>query len=305
MEVQAVQPFILTFKDNLLQNLNVFARDIKLSHSIFAMPFVGVALSLTGVDGVSGLQLCKVIFCMILARSFAMGMNRYLDRDIDAANQRTRVRALPAGDASPRIYLTITMFFGLGFIAASFTLSDLAGWLSPLLLAVLAFYSLMKKISWLTHWYLGVCLGLAPIAAEIALFNRVSMDVVLVGLAVTFWTAGFDLLYSLQDQEFDRAQGLYSAPSKLGHKAAIRLSRLSFLFMIFALISAGILSIAGMWWYIGVILVGGILIAEHWVIRDAMHTGHSNKINVAFFNLNAAVSVIFFIFSLVDAYAKS
>jgi len=300
-----VQTFILTFKEQILQNLNVFARDIKLSHSIFAMPFIGVALSLTGVNGVTGQQLCKVILCMILARSFAMGMNRYLDRDIDAANHRTRSRALPAGNASPGAYLAITMLCGLGFIAAAFTLSALAGWLSPLLLAVLALYSLMKKISWLTHWYLGMCLGLAPIAAEIALFNHMSIDVAFVGLAITFWTAGFDLLYSLQDQDFDRAHGLHSAPSKLGHKVAIRLSRLSFFFMVVSLLCAGLLSIAGVWWYIGVIFVGGILIAEHWVIRDAMHTGHSTKINLAFFNLNAAVSVIFFIFSLVDAYAKS
>ena len=285
--------------------LGVFAKDIKLSHSIFALPFVGVALTLTGVAGVSITRLAHIVICMIFARSFAMGMNRYLDRDFDAANERTVTRALPAGLVSARAYLSVTLAFGALFVAVAFSLSELAGLLSPLLLAVLAFYSVMKRVSWLTHWYLGFCLGLAPLAAEIALFNRVSASVALVGVAVAFWTAGFDLLYSLQDKSFDKLNGLHSVPAKLGHRAAIWLSRASFVTMVGCLVTAGGVATTGIWWDLGVVAVGLILFYEHWLIRGAMITGTSRRINVAFFNLNALVSVIFLAFSLVDAYVQN
>jgi 4-hydroxybenzoate polyprenyltransferase len=284
--------------------LGVFAKDIKLSHSIFALPFVGVALTLTGVNGVSVAQLARVVICMIFARSFAMGMNRYLDRGFDATNERTRTRALPSGLVSSRFYLAITLVFGALFIAAAFSLSQLAGSLSPLLLVVLAFYSMMKRISWLTHWYLGFCLGLAPVAAEIALFSRVSVSVAFVGVAVAFWTAGFDLLYSLQDKNFDMSNGLHSVPAKFGHQAAIWLSRVSFIAMIICLVVAGNAAMSDFYWDLGVVAVGLVLFYEHWLTRDAMVAGTSARINVAFFNLNALVSILFFLFALADAYVQ-
>ena len=287
-----------------LENLKIFARDIKLSHSIFALPFVGVTLTITGLSEVTSLKILKIIVCMVTARSFAMGVNRYLDKDIDAINQRTRSRALPSGIANSKIYLAITTAFGLVFVVGAFSLSNLAGFLSPLLLMVLALYSLMKKISWLTHWYLGICLGLAPVATQLALFDTVTMPIGLVAVAVAAWTAGFDLLYSLQDREFDQAHGLHSAPAKIGHRGAIWLSRGSFFVMVLALTLVGWVSSVGYWWYLGVVAVGTILCFEHWLIRGAMLTGKSDKINMAFFNLNALVSVLFFLFALVDMYVR-
>ncbi len=300
-----MQVISLDWRMDFMQNLRAFARDIKLSHSIFALPFVGVALLLSGPLDITAFKFLKIVVCMILARSFAMGMNRFLDRDIDAANSRTKMRVLPSGSASPRSYLIITTACGVLFIATAFSLSKLAGYLSPPLLVVLAFYSLMKKLSWLTHWYLGLCLGLAPLAAEIALFGRVTTPVVLVGLAVALWTAGFDLLYSLQDQDFDRQHGLHSAPAKLGHIAAIWLSRASFAVMMVALVFAGMAAGGGIFWYSGVAVVAAILSVEHWLIRDAMRLGTSDKINMAFFNLNAMVSVLFLFFVAVDFYVKN
>lgn len=281
-----------------------FAKDIKLGHSVFALPFVGVALTLTGLPGVSIQRIGQIIASMVLARSFAMGMNRYLDRDIDAKNERTKTRAIPAGAVTPKGFLAVTLACGVGFVAMSYSLSDLSGRLSPFLLFVLAFYSYMKRLSWLTHWYLGMCLGLAPVAAEIALFSRVSRPVMMVGVAVLFWTAGFDLLYSLQDKEFDKSNGLHSAPSKLGHRAAIWLSRISFALMIAALLTAGHLAGVGLWWNCGVGAVATILFYEHWIIRGAMVTGTSERINLAFFNMNALVSVVFFLFAVVNTYVR-
>lgn len=303
MEVQDLQS--VTLKESQRSALGLFsefARDIKFSHSIFALPFVGVALTRTGLPGVSWQSLSLIILCMVLARSFAMGMNRYLDRNIDAGNIRTSARALPSGKVGPGGYLAITLICGLLFMGASFGLSPLAGWLSPVLLIVLTLYSLMKKISWLTHWYLGLCLGLAPIAAQIALFGEVTMPVVLIGLAVAFWTAGFDLLYSLQDREFDQRNGLHSVPAKLGHRWAIWLSRLSFVCMSVCLSMVSVFSSVGWAWWAGVIVVTAVLATEHWLVRDAMIDGVSSKINLAFFNLNALVSVLFFIFAALDFY---
>lgn len=300
-----MQALPVSKKNRWPQAVAVFASDIKLSHSIFALPFVGVALTITGIAGVTAFQWIKILGCMVFARSFAMGMNRYLDRGIDALNSRTKVRALPSGLVDPRLYLAITITCGMAFVAMSFGLSKLAGFLSPVLLVVLAFYSIMKKLSWMTHWYLGICLGLAPVAAEIALFGRITLPVALVGFAVAAWTAGFDLLYSLQDKEFDKEQGLHSVPSRLGHKAAIWLSRASFIVMICALILSGELAHVGPIWYVGVMVVACILAFEHWTIREAMVTGTSSKINLAFFNLNALVSVMFFLFSALDVYVKS
>jgi 4-hydroxybenzoate polyprenyltransferase len=304
MEVQNLQDLPIGQRGlKVLDSIGVFIRDIKLSHSVFALPFVGVAITLTGLNDLDGRRLGLIVICMVLARSFAMGMNRYLDRSIDALNVRTISRALPSGKVSAKAYLAVTLACGCFFLLASFQLSSFAGVLSPVLLVVLGGYSLMKRLSWLTHWYLGICLGLAPLAAEIALFGRVSMKIILVGLAVAFWTAGFDLLYSLQDRQFDVDQGLHSAPARLGFRSAIWLSRLSFAAMIIFLLMAGFVAGVGVFWWLGVATVAGILGVEHWMIRGAMTSGTSDKINAAFFNLNAMVSVVFLLFAALNAYA--
>lgn len=296
-----MQTDVVASSNSITRSFRVFANDIKLSHSVFALPFVGVALTLTEVSSVSATRLVEIILCMIFARSFAMGMNRYLDREIDAENGRTVGRAIPSGKLSETAYLLLTAAFGVAFVVTTFSLSTLAGVLALPLLVVLAAYSFMKKLTWLTHWYLGVCLGLAPVASEIALFDRVTLPVAMIGLAVAFWTAGFDLLYSLQDREFDVNKGLHSVPAKLGHRAAIWLSRASFAVMTGILFYVGLITNAGFWWFLGVAVVSGILTWEHWIIRDAMVHGTSNKINVAFFNLNAMVSVLFFVFAIMSA----
>lgn len=286
----------------LSKSFGAFAADIKLSHSIFALPFVGTGLLMAGVNEMELSQLVLIILSMVSARSFAMGMNRYLDSDLDSDNSRTSMRAIPSGRLNRRTCLAWSLAFAVIFIVAANSLSSLAGLLAFPLLIVLSFYSFMKRISWMTHWYLGVCLGLAPIAAQIAIKDTVTLPVLLTGGAVALWTAGFDLLYSLQDRVFDVERGLQSVPAKFGPKAALGLSIASFVGMIVLLSLAGHYATVGRWYWGGLSFVGLILCYEHWLVRDAWHHGVSKNISAAFFNVNALVSVAFFVCAVMDAY---
>lgn len=286
--------------NKLSRSFRAFAMDIKLSHSVFALPFVATGLIVGDVSFPGLRAMGLILVCMISARSFAMGMNRYLDADIDADNQRTKVRAIPSGEMSKQACLNWSLAFAVVFVISASLLSTLAGLLSVPLLVILAAYSFMKRWTWLTHWYLGVCLGLAPMAAQIALSGEVTLPVALVGVAVTVWTAGFDLLYSLQDRDYDKRNNLHSVPARLGPKAALILSIASFTAMFACLWVVGNLISGGPLFYVGVLSVILILAYEHWLVRDAWTTGCSKNINAAFFTSNAFVSVLFFAFTFLD-----
>lgn len=284
------------------KSFGAFASDIKLSHSIFALPFVGTGLLIANITEIDARQIVLIVISMITARSFAMGMNRFLDSEIDRENTRTLKRAIPSGRLNRKTCLAWSLVFALGFILAAGALSNLAGWLSVPLLIVLSLYSFMKRLSWLTHWYLGMCLGLAPIAAQIALQDTVTLPVTLIGMAVALWTAGFDLLYSLQDTAFDKAKGLHSVPARFGPHAALALSIASFAGMILLLWTAGTLTGAGSWYWSGLWLILVILCFEHWLVRDAWQHGTSKRISAAFFNANAFVSIAFFTCVFIDKF---
>jgi 4-hydroxybenzoate polyprenyltransferase len=239
---------------------------------------------------------------MVTARSFAMGMNRYLDHEIDARNPRTRLRKIPAGELAAHHGLGWSLAAAALFLAAAFALSPLAAFCAPFLLAILGAYSFLKRLTWATHWYLGLCLGLAPIAVEIALSGQVSLPVLAVGAAVALWTAGFDLLYALQDMDFDREAGLNSFPARFGPATTLRMSRWCFVLMIALLVSAGRLAGLHGLYFAGVAAVAAILGYEQWIVRDARVTGASTRLNVAFFNANAYVSVVFLAFVALDRF---
>ncbi len=289
---------------SILKSFSAFATDIKISHSIFALPFVGTGLLVANVLGVDLRQIVLIVFCMVTARSFAMGMNRFLDSEIDSDNQRTMNRAIPAGRLNKRTCLAWSLSFATLFVIGAASLSALAGWLAIPLLVILSSYSLMKRVSWLTHWYLGICLGLAPIAAQIAIQGIATLPVILIGCAVAFWTAGFDLLYSLQDRVFDLGKGLHSVPAKFGARITLILSILSFVGMISFLSLAGYLADMGVWYWFGLSIVAAVLVFEHWLVRDAWREGISSRISAAFFNANAVVSIVFFAFVVLDKFAS-
>lgn len=282
-----------------------FASDIKLAHSVFALPFAAAAFFIGNIPPPSLKQSILLLLCMVMARTTAMGMNRFLDRHIDRSNPRTRSRKIPSGQLTASQSLFWSVMAALGFVFAAMSLTPLAGYLAIPLLFVLVAYSWMKRLTWVTHWYLGFCLGLAPMAIEIAMVGRLSLPVFFLGVAVTFWTGGFDILYSLQDLDFDKKLGLYSVPSKFGPARAIWLSRLSFALMIGFLSAVGLLASQSWPYFFGVFVVGSILVAEQWLVREAKITGRSSHIGLAFFNLNAWVSVVFFGFVLLDYWVQS
>ncbi|MBI2603614.1 MAG: UbiA family prenyltransferase [Deltaproteobacteria bacterium] len=283
------------------QTLKLFAGDIKLSHSIFALPFVMASLVFLQFEG-PWWKLVWIILCMISARSYAMGLNRYLDREGDAKNPRTSARMIPSGRLSPQSSLAWSLCFGLLFCFFAFQLNPLAGVLSPFILCILGFYPFMKKLSWLTHWYLGFCLGLSPLAASVAISGKIEEDLLLLGLAIMLWTGGFDIIYALQDQEFDRSLGLKSFPARFGVKHSLMISRLSFLMMLVCLTVLGVRTETGLLYYTGLLLITLILVREQVLVGDSREGAVSKNINAAFFSINAWVGVIFYIFTQLDAW---
>ena len=271
-----------------------FAGDIKLAHSIFALPFAASAFVIGHLPLPTIGQTVSLLLAMVSARSFAMGMNRYIDRNIDAENPRTTQRGIPSQKLSERAALGWCGLSAVCLLLAAFTLSKMAGILSVPLLFVLAFYSYWKRFSWLAHWYLGLCLGFAPVAVCIAIKGSAPLAVTLLGIAITMWTAGFDILYSLQDIAFDRGKGLRSIPSRFGPAPAILVSRSCFITMITLLLWVGHFASRGAIYYAGVLAIALILFYEQYLIRDAKLTGKSKNISAAFFNANAYVSVAFF-----------
>jgi 4-hydroxybenzoate polyprenyltransferase len=284
---------------SLIERARTFGRMIKFSHSVFALPFALVsgliAWSRVGVT-LTPVDVVLLLVCMVSARTAAMGFNRVADRDIDAINPRTRNREIPAGKISIREARAFTVLACVTFIAASFAVNTLCGILSLPLLALLLGYSLTKRYTSAAHFVLGLCLGAAPIGVWFALTGSFSWPPILLGLGVTLWTAGFDIYYSCQDESFDRETGLRSIPARLGALRSIRLVRIVHGLASTAFITFGLLAGMGPIFFAGLAGVIGILVYEAWLLRS----GDLSRIDLAFFNLNGYVSILFAASTLVD-----
>ena len=280
----------------VLHNLRTTLEMIKWEHSIFALPFAlcGAMLAAGGLPTVH--QLTWIVVAMVAARSAAMAFNRLADATIDAANPRTRTRALPAGSLSPAFVTTFVVISCAIFVLAAAQLNRLTLILSPIALGVLLAYSYTKRFTRWSHLVLGLALGIAPSAAWIAVRGSLDPRIVLLTAAVTFWVGGFDVLYACQDYEFDRSADLHSIPRFLGIPGALWVARLfhvSMLMLLIALVAVfglGKLAIAG------VIVVAMLLAYEHSLVsaRDL------SKLNAAFFTMNGVISVVFFVFVAAD-----
>jgi 4-hydroxybenzoate polyprenyltransferase len=276
----------------VLRNLRVTLEMIKWEHSIFALPFALCGAMLAAGGWPTAHQVAWIIVAMVAARSAAMAFNRLADASIDAANPRTSTRALPAGQLTPAFVATFVVISSAVFIAAAAELNRLALWLSPLALAVLLLYSYTKRFTRWSHLVLGFALGIAPSGAWIAVRGSLDPRILLLTAAVTFWVAGFDVLYACQDFDFDRSSGLHSIPRYLGISRALWVARAFHLIML--LLLAALLATFGMGKLAitGVAVVAVLLAYEHSLVS----AGDLRKLNAAFFTMNGVISVVFFVF---------
>jgi 4-hydroxybenzoate polyprenyltransferase len=260
---------------------------IKFSHTLFALPFalLSAALAAEGIPRLS--VLLKILAAMVGARSAAMAHNRLVDREIDAANPRTATRALPAGKLSVAFVRVFFIASIAVFLAAAASLNRLTLLLSPVALALLLVYAYTKRFTAASHLVLGLCLSLAPMGAWIAVRGALDWTPILLGLAVLVWTAGFDILYSLQDEEHDRRAGLKSIPSVLGTRPALVLSAVLHAAMVPLLFAVWKLSGGGALFAIGVAATAAVLLYQHAILKP----GDLSRINTAFFTANGIVSL--------------
>lgn len=289
---------------------------IKFSHTIFAMPFalVGFALGFSMVTtsgaGSNGeqaavgdflsssilLKLVLVILCMVFARSAAMAFNRYLDRHFDALNPRTAIREIPAGVLKADSVLWFTIACSLLFIGCTFFINRLCFLLSPVALLVVLGYSYTKRFTPLCHLILGLGLSLAPIGAYLAVVGHFDLLPILFSITVITWVSGFDIIYALQDEEFDKAQRLYSIPAALGKAKALRVSE------VLHLLSAATVVLAGWWgnfnwlYWVGVMVFAGMLVYQHSIVKP----NDLRRVNLAFMTANGIASVVFAVFVISD-----
>lgn len=305
---------------------------IKFSHTIFAMPFalIGFFLALFSygyldivlVNGPEhtyygipsdffesypqnfkslGLRFLLILLCMIFARSAAMAFNRYLDRHIDAKNPRTAIREIPKGTVSANSALAFTIISCVLFLVTCFFINRICFYLSPVALLVVLGYSYTKRFTPLCHLILGVGLSLAPIGAYLAVTGKFDFLPILFSLAVIFWVSGFDIIYSLQDEEFDKSQKLYSMPAWLGKAKALGVSKFLHLLSAAAIIIAGTYGHFGWIYWIGVALFVLMLGYQHSLVKP----NDLSKVNIAFMTANGIASVVFAVFVITDLFISN
>ena len=298
---------------------------VKFSHTIFALPFafIGFFLAIkflkvpeTFVPGWHttiypagylennipvtlkeyGIRLALVILCMVFARSAAMAFNRYLDRKIDALNPRTAVREVPKGIITPQNALLFTFVCCLLFMGTTYFINSICFYLSPVALLVVLGYSYTKRFTSLCHLVLGLGLSLAPIGAYLAVTGAFNLLPLLFSFAVIFWVSGFDIIYALQDEEFDKAQQLNSIPARVGKKRALGISELLHLLSLGFVVFAGKAGHFGPLYWLGVLVFGGMLLYQHSIVKY----NDLRRVNVAFMTANGIASVVFAVFVIAD-----
>lgn len=274
------------------------------AHSIFALPFamIGFFLGVTTTDNpFNWIKLALVLLCMVFARNAAMAFNRYLDRNIDAKNPRTVMRDIPAGRVSANEALLFVIFNCVLFIITTAFINSLCFYLSPLALFVVLFYSYTKRFTALCHLVLGLGLSLAPIGAYIAVTGVFNLVPVLYSFAVLFWVSGFDIIYALQDEDFDKAEKLHSIPAALGIKNALRLSVVLHVLSATCVILPIFYSHFSWFYYLGVAFFCCMLIYQHLLVKP----NDISKVNRAFATTNGFASVIFAACFLIDAFLRT
>lgn len=285
----------------MIQKITHYLSLIKFSHTVFALPFafIGFFLAIHSGQATFSIQkLVMVVLCMVFARSAAMGFNRYIDRTFDAKNPRTAIREIPAGLISANAALAFVIICSISFVVCTFFINKICLYLSPVALVVVLGYSYTKRFTPLCHLILGLGLSLAPIGAYLALTAHFAFVPLLFSVLVFLWVSGFDIMFALQDEDFDRSQGLRSIPVLLGTKNALRLSEV--LHAIAAIVVMACFYFGGFHWLfaIGAAVFIGLLVYQHSIVKPS----DLSRVNLAFGTVNGIASVVFCIFACADMY---
>jgi 4-hydroxybenzoate polyprenyltransferase len=272
---------------------------VKIGHTLFALPFALTGFFL-GVmhnrDAMSWKLLGLVVLCMVFARNAAMAFNRYVDREIDSRNPRTAQREIPAGIVKARYALLFVIINSLLFVTCTYFINRITFVLSPVALFVILGYSLTKKFTSLCHFVLGIGLALAPIGAYLAVTGEFDLLPVFYSFLVLFWVSGFDMLYALQDEDFDKSMNLRSIVVLLGKRGALRLSVLVHIASAVFVLMIGLFAGFGIYYWIGSIIFAGLLAYQHMIVKPE----DLSRLNLAFFTTNGIASVIFAVFNITD-----
>jgi 4-hydroxybenzoate polyprenyltransferase len=288
----------------LLETITDYGKMVKFSHTIFALPFAGIsvllALPITPYKGSELLKiLLLVLVCMVSARNAAMGFNRSLDSDIDSKNPRTQNREIPSGKLSQKSVNIFTILFVLIFFISTFFINSLSFLLSFPAIFLVLFYSYTKRITWLCHYVLGFGIGIAPTGAWIAITNEFHLVPVLWSFGLMFHIAGFDILYATQDMEFDKSMGLFSIPSRFGVQFSLGLAKLNHIISFLLLFWGGYYAGLGILFYLFLVITGVLFLIEHMLVSP----DDLSKVPIAFFHINAIISVVLFLGILVDRWS--
>ncbi|HDZ41797.1 MAG TPA: 4-hydroxybenzoate octaprenyltransferase [Bacteroidetes bacterium] len=286
---------------SLLKRIGNYLSLVKFSHTIFAMPFalLGFFTAInTGNNAFTWRLFILVLLCMVFARNSAMGFNRYADHKFDRLNPRTSSREIPSGIISPVSALIFVIVNSILFIISASLINRLTMFLSPLALFIILGYSMTKRFTSVSHMFLGLALSLAPVGAYIAVTGKFATVPVLYSLIVLFWVGGFDIIYSLQDSEFDSNNRLFSIPVKLGLKQALIISAFLHLLAVLSAIISGFTAHAGLLYWIGTVIFTLMLIYEHIILKP----GDTSSILKAFGTINSYAGVSFCAFAIADLY---
>lgn len=274
-----------------MSKIGDYLRLVKFSHTIFAMPFALLSFTYAWItaehSSVLWVVLLQVVACMVFARNVAMGFNRWADREIDAANPRTAGREIPAGVISSRGAVIFIVVNALLFVATAITINPLCAWLSPVALFVIMFYSYCKRFTAMAHIVLGVSLGIAPVGAYMAVTGTTAVECWLLAVVVMAWCAGFDIIYALQDAEFDRQRGLHSIPSHFSARTSLIISALLHIVSVAVLLLFALSQPHTWLLYLGCALFASILALEHYLVTPTKQ----RNIGIAFGTLNAMASM--------------
>ncbi len=288
---------------SLLRSVSNYLSLVRFSHTVFALPFalIGFSIAVSSEEHVFSIKLLLlIILCMIFARNAAMGFNRIADKSFDALNPRTKTREIPSGIISTRAAIIFVIINSLLFITATAFINRLTLFLSPVALFVILGYSLTKRITSLSHFILGLGLSLAPIGAYISVSGSFAINPVIYSLIVITWVSGFDIIYSLQDEEFDRDNLLRSLPQATGKKKALTISAIVHFLTFSLVIVAGLSGNGGLLYWAGAVIFSGLLLYQHLIVKH----DDLNRVTLAFATTNGIASIIYAAFVIADLFIR-